>query len=192
MTWLLKVITFAPPHASSVYTPKPHRVHVLLYLLVIREHGLNAWKKKIQHTTAVITWHYCGCVGDITCMCLTVCIQCHKKYPERERERETDEDRCGEKQISSRFRVPLCLRIFPLILPCGPGWRGEETTGQASFGSARGTGKYGAALSCSAPLSSTCAEWAKRGGLPPEVSVKGGTVERSLWAVLLYKQCLSE
>lgn len=110
----------------------------------------------------------------------------------RERERETDEDRCGEKQISSRFRVPLCLRIFPLILPCGPGWRGEETAGQASFGSARGTGKYGAALSCSAPLSSTCAEWAKRGGLPPEVSVKGRTVERSLWAVLLYKQCLSE
>lgn len=46
------------------------------------------------------------------------------------------------------------------------------------------------ALSCSVLLSGTCAEWAKQGGLPPEVSVKGRTVERSPPVFSLHKHYL--
>ena len=106
----------------------------------------------------------------------------------------------GRQNLVTGFKAKkLCPVIYNKLRIKGsscesPGsrWRGEETSSQDLFKRAGDTGRDRSALSCSVLLRSTCAEWAEHSGLPPEVSVKGRTVERSLLAVWLYKQRLSE
>lgn len=88
----------------------------------------------------VILGRYCGYITP----CVWVTLSDH--YGVR--------DRLGlwwRKQINSRFRARLCLRIFLLLLLCGPGWRGEDTFSQASFGRAGETGKDGPGLKLLCP-----------------------------------------
>lgn len=42
--------------------------------------------------------------------------------------------------VGQELRAAALLEDL-LILPCGPGWRGEDRTSKASFGRARDTGE---------------------------------------------------